>query len=107
MPARNSAKTTAATLGQGFECPMGDGGRCELPSPPIIVQRGRMRQVSDEVADLRTRTIASLWITKAIATGVEAMREIVDVSTREQRGQAPAIVLPCSCGHVFTARERS
>jgi hypothetical protein len=65
-----------------------------------------MRQVSDEAADLRTRTISSLWITKAMATGVEAMREIVDESTREQPGQVPAIVLPCSCGHVFTARER-
>ena len=105
MPARNSA-TTPATLGHGFDCPMGDGGHCALPSPPIVVQDGEMRQAPDEAARLRARTIASLRIAMMKSTGVDGMREVIEMSTREREGESEAIVLPASCGHVFTARDR-
>jgi hypothetical protein len=85
---------------------MGDGGHCALPSPPIVVQGGEMRQSADDVADLRARTIASLWITTAKAAGVDGVREVVEQSTRDRPDVAPVVVLPCSCGHVLTARDR-
>jgi hypothetical protein len=38
--------------------------------------------------------------------GIEAMREVVQLSATDDASEAPAVVLPCSCGHVFTARDR-
>jgi hypothetical protein len=103
VPARNSA-TTPATLGHGFDCPMGDGGHCALPSPPILVQGGEMRQAPDAAAQLSDRPIASLRLAMMKSTGVDGMREVIELSTQEKPGEAGAIVLPASCGHVFTAR---
>jgi hypothetical protein len=107
VPARNSAKATPATLGHGFECPVGDGGHCALPSPPIVVQHGEMRQAADSAEELRGRPVQGQWLQMMKATGVDGMRELVEVSARDQPGVEPAVVLPCSCGHVFTARNRA
>ena len=107
VPARNSAKTTPATLGQGFECPVGDGGHCALPSPPIVVQHGEMRQAADDAEELRARPAPTQWLQMMKATGVDGMRELMEVSARDQPGAEAAVVLPCSCGHVLMARDRT
>jgi hypothetical protein len=86
---------------------MGDGGQCALPSPPIVVQGGAMHQELDGAAELMARTVPSQWFTMMRGTGVDAMRELVDQSSRDQPGMQPAVVVPCSCGHVFAARDRS
>lgn len=109
MPARNSAKTSdpKATLGQGFDCPIGDGGRCALPSPPILIQGGQMRQAPEDLAAIQSLTVASQWIFMAKAMGVDGIRELMESSADDKPGQPPAVVLPCSCGHVFAARPRA
>ena len=85
---------------------MGDGGSCALPSPPIVVAGGEMRQALDEADALRARTVPSQWFTMMKSTGVDGMRELVEQSSRDQPGHLPAVVVPCSCGHVFAARDR-
>ena len=85
---------------------MGDGGHCALPSPPILVLGGEMRQVPEDLAAIQSRTVASQRISKMRATGVDGMRELVEQSADDETGQPPAVVLPCSCGHVFAARSR-
>ncbi|HET7601371.1 MAG TPA: hypothetical protein VFK36_00035 [Gemmatimonadales bacterium] len=66
-----------------------------------------MRQAVEEAEDLRARTVPTQWLRMMKATGVDGMRELVEVSAQDQPGVEPAVVLPCSCGHVLMARDRS
>jgi len=86
---------------------MGDGGTCTLPSPPILVSRGEMRQAADEADALRARTVPSQWFQMMRATGVDGVRELVEASALDQPGVEPALVVTCSCSHVLAARDRS
>jgi hypothetical protein len=65
-----------------------------------------MRQAADEAEQLRARTVASQWVQMMKATGVDGMRELVELSAQDQPGVEAAVVLPCSCGHVLMARDR-
>jgi hypothetical protein len=65
-----------------------------------------MRQAVESAEELRARTVASQWFRMMKATGVDGMRELVEISAQDQPGAEPAVVLPCSCGHVLMARDR-
>ena len=86
---------------------MGDGGHCALPSPPIVVSRGEMRQALEDADALRARTVPSQWFQMMQATGVDGMRELVESSALDQPGTEPALVIACSCSHVIAARDRT
>jgi hypothetical protein len=64
-----------------------------------------MRQAANSAEELRARPVASQWLQMMEATGVDGMRELMEVSARDQPGAEAAVVLPCSCGHVLMARD--
>lgn len=65
-----------------------------------------MQQAAEDAAALSSRAIPDQQLTLMEGTGVDAMRKLVEQSAGDKDGEAPAVVLPCSCGHVFMARDR-
>jgi hypothetical protein len=77
-----------------------------MPNPPVIVRRGALEPVhEDEASSFRSRTVAMADVTLLNGMGVDAIRRAVDGSAEggDSAGR-PAVVLPCSCGHVLLAR---
>jgi hypothetical protein len=106
VPARSSAQEKSVPLDHPFDCPTGDGGRCTLPQPPVVVGRGGLRAVSDP-EELRARSVDPDDITLLNGMGVEAMRGLIDDSTQNPAGyDGRALVMTCSCGHVLVARTK-
>lgn len=105
MPARNSSGSPAVSLAHPFYCPTGDGGRCALPRPPMVVADGLLRAMTDEeAAGLRSHAVDPEALSVLSGTGSEALARVVgERSADDDHPKADAIVVTCSCGHVILA----
>jgi hypothetical protein len=94
-------------LDHPFDCPAGDGGRCTLPTPPVVVGAEGLQTLTDG-AGFRGQTVEREAITMLNGMGVDAMQSVIENPERHaSQRNGPSLVVTCSCGHVLVAHTRA
>jgi hypothetical protein len=94
-------------LDHPFDCPAGDGGRCTLPTPPVVVRPGGLETLTDG-AGFRGQSVERDAITMLNGMGVEAMQSVIEnPGDHASDRNGSSLVVTCSCGHVLVAQTRA